>query len=84
MTKANDREYWDLIKANIPEAQIGNWVLLVEVHGEKGTRLRMETSELMTPWLAEGILNHGMEIVAQLEDDYEVDDEYAEMEDDEE
>ena len=83
---SDSRRFWDLIKANVPESEIGNWVLLAEVHGEGDkTQLRMFTSDLMTPWLAEGIINYGLEIVAQLEEEYEVDDdEYAELDPDDE
>jgi hypothetical protein len=71
--------YWDIVKTALPEKTITGWVLIAEVHDSDRPRLHLATSELMTPWNAEGMLQRGLEKIAQIEQEYaDVDEEEEE------
>ena len=75
MDKAVDQEFWEIVRQAAPEATVNGWVLLIEVRDSDKPRLLLKTSDLMTPWTAEGMLNYGLEMVAQIEEDYAEDEE---------
>lgn len=54
----------DLIREALPDIVVTNFVFVAEIMTENGTNLYISMSDNMTPWLAQGMLQCGMELVA--------------------
>lgn len=72
--------FLDIVKKAMPDKIIANFVVVAEMVDGTNTELSIFVSESMTPWLASGMLQAAMDLVADgqqsiIEDDEDEDDE---------
>lgn len=60
---AGREEFWDLIRTVLPEATISNFVLICEIQDSDQPSLKVVTSEMMTPWLADGMISFASDMI---------------------
>lgn len=56
--------FLDIVKKAMPEKLIANFVVVAEMVDGTNTELSIFVSESMTPWLASGMLQAAMDLVA--------------------
>lgn len=56
--------FLDIVKKAMPEKLIANFVVVAEMIDGTNTELSIFVSESMTPWLASGMLQAAMDLVA--------------------
>jgi hypothetical protein len=54
----------ELVTSAFPETLITNYVVIAETYSGSGAHLLLSVSEDITPWLAEGMLNSAMDMLA--------------------
>ena len=69
-----DKSIEDLLRSALPNIVITNFILVAEVVDEEETKLFISMSDNMTPWLASGMLQCGLELLND-NDGYDEDDE---------
>ena len=59
----NEEEtFWGIVRSAMPEATVKSWIVIAETVGEDGqVSLVFQTSDNMTRWLADGMLNYTLE-----------------------
>lgn len=72
--------FLDIVKKAMPDKIIANFVVVAEMVDGTNTELSIFVSESMTPWLASGMLQAAMDLVADgqqsiIEDDEDEDEE---------
>lgn len=72
--------FLDIVKKAMPEKLIANFIIVAEMVDGTNTELSIFVSESMTPWLASGMLQSAIDLVADgqqsiIEDDDDDDDE---------
>lgn len=72
--------FLDIVKKAMPDKLIANFVVVAEMVDGTNTELSIFVSESMTPWLASGMLQAAMDLVADgqqsiIEDDDDEDEE---------
>ena len=53
-------QFREIMKKQMPNLVVSNFVMIAEVVSEDGAELTIATSDSMTPWLANGMLNFGL------------------------
>jgi len=65
---ANNEEmneiFRELVHKSMPEKLIVNFVIVAEVADEKGSQLNLFVSDTMSPWLAHGMLEYAIDMIA--------------------
>jgi hypothetical protein len=70
---ANNEEmneiFRELVHKSMPEKLIVNFVIVAEVADEKGSQLNLFVSDTMSPWLAHGMLEYAIDMIASEDED---------------
>lgn len=54
--------FWEIVRDAMPDQVIKSWIVIAESVDEDGrVSLSMQTSDNMTRWLADGMLNYSLE-----------------------
>jgi hypothetical protein len=69
------QNFTDMVKGTLPNRVVTNFILIAEVVGSSANELSIATSDGMTPWLATGMLQAGMDMIVVGQDIFSDDDE---------
>lgn len=58
-----DKEIEQLLKESLPQTLVTNFVVIAEVVTDSQRELSLTVSDSMTPWLAQGMLELGIEMM---------------------
>jgi hypothetical protein len=61
--KDYDKSIEELLRAALPDVVVTNFIIVAEVMDESETKLFISMSDNMTPWLANGMLQCGLELL---------------------
>lgn len=64
MEQDENNTFLDIVKKAMPEKLIANFIVVAEMVDGTNTELSIFVSESMTPWLAGGMLQAAMDLVA--------------------
>jgi hypothetical protein len=59
----------ELVQKSLPEKLIVNFVIVAEVADDTGSQLSLFVSDTMSPWLAHGMLEYAIDMIASDKDD---------------
>lgn len=66
-----DESIEDLIRGAMPETIVTNYIVVAETLGPDGPQISIGMSDNMTPWLATGMLQFGLDMLHTADDDEE-------------
>lgn len=58
------QNFTEMVKGSLPDRVVTNFIIIAEVVGGSENDLSIATSDGMTPWLATGMLQAGMDMLA--------------------
>jgi len=58
------QNFTEMVKGALPDKVVTNFIIIAEVVGGSENDLSIATSDGMTPWLANGMLQAGMDMIA--------------------
>jgi hypothetical protein len=62
--------FWEIVRSAMPEATVKSWIVIAETVDDEGNiSLTFQTSDNMTRWLADGMLNYSLEQLPYGDDD---------------
>lgn len=63
----------ELIQKSLPDKLITNFVIVAEVASDTNSQLSLFVSDTMSPWLAHGMLEYAIDMIASGDEDSEKD-----------